>query len=68
MKLTPSQMADLWYLRFKDRWVTHDKVQTEKWKEIVSTLMKHNIIRYQLVPHKSRYIECYQLKEEHANS
>jgi hypothetical protein len=68
MNLTPDQMADLWYLRFKDRWVTNDKVQTEKWKKIVSVLMKHDIIRYQLVPRKSGYVECYQLKESYANS
>lgn len=67
MNPTPEQMADLWYLRFKFSWVTSDKVKTEKWQQIVSELMKKNIIRYQLVPRRASYIECYQLKEEYAN-
>jgi hypothetical protein len=67
IELTPLHMADLWYLRFGDRWIINDELE-EEWQSIKNEMMKNNLLLYQLVAHKRGYVECYQLKVFYANN
>lgn len=45
--IEPSQLADVWYLKFGNGWVVRDGLDKD-WKEIANTLMKNNYLRYEI--------------------
>ena len=69
--IPPQQLADLWYLKFEYRWISHNTLDAE-WRAIAKTLQKSNKIEYSLIPcrneiHVENFEEIYKLKESHAN-
>jgi len=63
--LSPQSLADLWYLKFGNAWVTRDDLNTE-WKKIGRELMRNNLADYDLVHTQNSSIptiEIIKLKE-----
>lgn len=46
-ELTPQQLADLWYLRYENKWIPRDHLDPD-WKKIANTLMKNSLLDYEL--------------------
>lgn len=46
-ELTPQQLADLWYLRYENKWIPREYLDPD-WKKIANTLMKNSLLDYEL--------------------
>jgi hypothetical protein len=66
-KLTPQQLADVWYLRFGASWVNSVDVEGATWKKIIDALMRNSLLDYHLVQDKTGIREVYKLRENHAD-
>jgi alpha-D-ribose 1-methylphosphonate 5-triphosphate synthase subunit PhnG len=66
-KLTPQQLADVWYLRFGYSWVNSTNVEDATWKKIIDALMRNSLLDYHLVQDRTGINEVYKLRENHAN-
>ena len=62
-ELSPHQYADLWHMKYQNRWVNQTEVG-EGWKPIASALKRANLMTYELLydPHGG-YSEVVKLKE-----
>lgn len=61
--LTPQQLADLWFLRFGDRWVEHPELDKD-WVEFYKTLKRNGYMQYEAInaPNSFGYVEVARLK------
>lgn len=66
-KLSPQQLADVWYLRFGYSWVDSTNVEDDTWKKMLDALMRNSFLDYHLVADKTGIKEVYKLRENHAN-
>lgn len=53
-ELTPQQLADLWYLRYENKWIAREHLDPD-WKKIANTLMKNSLLDYELSGGWSQY-------------
>ena len=53
-ELTPQQLADLWYLRYENKWIPREHLDSD-WKKIANTLMKNSLLDYELSGGWSQY-------------
>ena len=68
-KISPQELANLWYLKFGSKWVIRDELEDE-WKAIGRELMKNNLADYELIndPQVSFSTEIIKLKDTNANN
>lgn len=45
--IEPNQLAEAWYLKFGNEWVTRDELE-EDWVPIAKQLMKNDYLQYEL--------------------
>jgi hypothetical protein len=63
-KVSPQELANLWYLKYEYQWVARDTLDKE-WKDISRELMRNNLADYTVInrPDKFGSAEVVKLKE-----
>jgi hypothetical protein len=60
--LTPQECADLWYLKYEHKWITHNDLPDD-WRAIGNKLKRADLAQYELVMGAGGYKEIIKLKE-----
>ena len=63
--LVPSELADLWYLKFGHEWQVKQDLPKD-WKDITTPLMQNDLMSYAAMnsPDRGGIVEIVKLKEK----